>query len=153
MHTDLYYGSDSLPPAFSAISSGASRALVVKVVQPDTVGEVVKRVISLGKSQRCIPKLIHADEIDGFFATSSPVARSDAIARQHLLEPPILLLISGVMSATDDIKDKVFRFLFRGDSLNYFTVIIVSDHYSNSNINSLKTDFPLSTFWFSQPIK
>lgn len=153
MHTDLYYGSDSLPQAFSTIASGASRALVIKVIQPDTVGEVVTRVIDLGKHQGCIPTLIHVDEIDKFFATSSPVSRSNSIAKQHLLEPPILLLIAGVMSASDDIKDKMFRFLFRGDSLNYITVIIVSDHSFESNINSLKLDFPLSTLWFSQPIK
>ena len=152
MQTEIHYGSNSLPKAFSAVASGASRALVTKVVQPDTVGEIVRRLIDLGKNHGCTPKLIHADEIDGFFATSSPVVRSNAIGRQHLLGPRILLLIDGVMSAPDDIKDKVFRFLFRGDSLNYITVITVGDHGFNSNVSSLKTDFPLSTIWFSQHI-
>ena len=150
MQTDVHHGSDSLPRAFSAVASGASRALVIKVVQPDTAGDIVKRVIDLGKNQGCTPKLIHVDEIDHFFATSAPVIRSSDIVRKGFLGQRILLLIDGVMSASETTKDKLFRFLFRGDSLNYITIIVVGDPGSITSQNSLKIDFPLSTIWFSQ---
>lgn len=150
MDSHPFYGRDSLPQAFATVASGASRALVTMTIRPDSAGDVMRSLMELGKAQGCSPELIHADEIDRFFATSAPVARFSTLGTPSILTRRSLLVIDGVSACTEETRDKVFRFLFRGDSLNYVTVITLSHHAAVPSLDSLKADFPLSSFWFSR---
>jgi len=152
MDSQLFYGFESLPQAFAAVATGSSRALVTMAIRPDSSGEVLRGLIELGQAQGYSPELIHADEIDRFFATSAPVSRSSTIRMPSILGRRSLLLIDGVSSCAEETRDKVFRFLFRGDSLNYVTVITLSHQAAMPSLDSLKADFPLSSFWFSRRI-
>ena len=153
MESDLYFGFEALPQAFDTVLSGARRALVTTAIRPDTTGDVVKNLIEFGKSRGFEPTLIVADEIDQFFATSTPVLHAKTLGAPKILGYRKLLLIDGVASSDEETRDKVFRFLFRGDSLNYVTIISLSERATPIVRNSLKTDFPLSTLWFSRRIE
>jgi len=152
MRPQIFYGPKSLSQAFTAVATGSSRALVTNAIRPDSAGEVLRSLIELGKAQGYVPELIHADEVDRFFAASALVFRPSASGTSSILGHRSLLLIHGVGSCTEETRDKIFRFLFRGDSLNYVTVITLSHQAAVPSLDLLRADYPLSIFWFSRSI-
>jgi len=146
----VFFGVENLEAAYNATIEKSNFALVCVAVKPSFIGGTLALFLDKLKSSGSEIELISLDEIRDFFARANVVSlgRPESNVEKSIFRKKVLV-ISGVTNADESQLTEVTRFLDKGHSLSYNTVISLQLDRPIRAISAWETVFPSCTWWFS----